>query len=52
MAPKICLRCGYEWNAHKENPKQCPRCKQPNYNKAAAWEGHNKPDDTNNTTAV
>jgi predicted Zn-ribbon and HTH transcriptional regulator len=22
-----CKRCGYEWEARKEEPKECPRCK-------------------------
>ena len=23
-----CLRCEYEWEKRKENPKSCPRCKR------------------------
>lgn len=23
-----CLRCGFEWQPYRENPKCCPRCKQ------------------------
>jgi len=22
-----CVKCGYEWESRKENPKSCPRCK-------------------------
>ena len=22
-----CNKCGYEWEARKDNPKECPRCK-------------------------
>ena len=24
----LCERCGYDWNSHKAEPKQCPRCKR------------------------
>ena len=25
---KKCPRCSYEWEARKENPKECPKCKK------------------------
>ncbi len=28
-----CLLCGYEWEARKELPKTCPRCKRYDWNK-------------------
>ena len=27
-----CKRCGYFWYSQLENPKQCPKCKQYNWN--------------------
>lgn len=31
-----CKLCGYEWDALKENPKQCPKCKRYDWNKKKA----------------
>ena len=31
--PKHCKRCGDDWNAEKENPRYCPICKSPYWNK-------------------
>jgi len=28
-----CLRCGNKWTPRTENPKQCPKCKSPYWNK-------------------
>jgi hypothetical protein len=28
-----CLRCGNEWTPRKENPKRCPGCQNPNWNR-------------------
>ena len=28
-----CKRCGNEWSPIVENPKQCPKCKSPYWNK-------------------
>ena len=28
-----CLRCGFKWFPRTEKPKQCPRCKNPKYDK-------------------
>jgi len=27
-----CLKCGYEWESRKENPKECPACKSRYWN--------------------
>jgi DNA-directed RNA polymerase subunit RPC12/RpoP len=28
-----CLRCGNEWTPRKANPKRCPGCQNPNWNR-------------------
>jgi len=28
-----CLRCGNTWHPRTQNPKQCPKCKSPYWNK-------------------
>lgn len=28
---KECIKCGYTWQPHIENPKACPRCKSYSY---------------------
>jgi hypothetical protein len=28
-----CLRCYHKWKSTKSNPKKCPCCKNPNWNK-------------------
>lgn len=28
-----CLRCGNEWTPRKENPRKCPSCQNPNWNR-------------------
>lgn len=28
----LCLRCGYEWDSKKPNPKQCPYCHSMKWN--------------------
>lgn len=28
-----CLRCEYEWEPRKPEPKKCPRCQNPNWNR-------------------
>jgi hypothetical protein len=33
IMPKKCLRCGHEWISHLDNPKCCPGCKSPYWNK-------------------
>ena len=32
---KVCLRCSHEWLSAKERPAQCPKCKQPAWDKLA-----------------
>jgi rubrerythrin len=29
----VCLRCGHKWKSVRKNPKRCPCCKSPNWNK-------------------
>jgi len=31
--PKHCKRCGDDWNAKIENPRYCPLCKSPYWDK-------------------
>jgi hypothetical protein len=31
--PKHCKRCGCDWNAKIENPRYCPLCKSPYWDK-------------------
>jgi len=33
MVDTTCLRCGYKWWRRCEKPKQCQRCKSPDYDK-------------------
>jgi len=33
---KKCAKCGYEWEARKANPKECPQCKRRD------WEGESE----------
>ena len=28
-----CLRCGHTWQNRTINPRQCPKCKSPSWNK-------------------
>lgn len=28
-----CLRCGHKWTPRKKQPKYCPKCKSPYWNK-------------------
>lgn len=30
---KKCLRCHYKWDSHVSNPKRCPHCISPYWNK-------------------
>lgn len=30
-----CLRCGYQWSPKVARPAQCPRCKQPEWDRPA-----------------
>ena len=32
MAVFECLRCGYNWDGKKHNPKACPKCKSYKWN--------------------
>ena len=29
---RFCKRCGYEWSSRTKKPKQCPRCKNLDWN--------------------
>lgn len=40
--PRECLHCGYTWLSRKHNPKQCPRCKQFDWNKEPVTKVMNK----------
>jgi predicted Zn-ribbon and HTH transcriptional regulator len=39
-----CLRCGYEWEARVNNPKECPQCKSREWSNQA---GDNEKDGDN-----
>lgn len=42
-----CLRCGHVWVPRiSAKPKQCPRCKQPGWDRPARWTGKVKPVNT------
>lgn len=30
---KLCLRCGYVWEARVPEPRNCPHCKSPYWNR-------------------
>ena len=30
---KNCMRCGSSWDSRKDDPKYCPKCKSPGWNR-------------------